>query len=197
MSSLINKAIIEIASGSASAWTSANPVLNNGEWGREDDTGRTKNGDGSTAWNDLIYSDAPPIGAQYIQYAISASNDAAVSLPTAEAPTALFGGTWEKLWETESVFFRTEGTLADTDRTSGLQEDQFQGHKWQLDLDATSGSAGTHAYLAGSFAIDGAVDGIATDSIKTPLDNGTDGTPRTGAFTHPKNRLMRIWRRTA
>src|SRR5690606_14801952 len=43
--------------GTAASWTSANPTLLAGEWGIETDTGRTKLGDGATAWNDLDYRD--------------------------------------------------------------------------------------------------------------------------------------------
>lgn len=39
----------------AANWTSANPVLAAGELGGETDTGKTKLGNGSTAWNSLAY----------------------------------------------------------------------------------------------------------------------------------------------
>ena len=38
----------------AANWTAANPVLAQGEQGKETDTGRIKNGDGTTAWNSLF-----------------------------------------------------------------------------------------------------------------------------------------------
>ena len=41
--------------GLASAWTTANPTLLEGEWGYETDTGKLKVGDGSTLWNSLGY----------------------------------------------------------------------------------------------------------------------------------------------
>lgn len=42
----------------AANWTAANPTnLGNGQIGYETDTGRTKIGDGSTAWNSLPYAD--------------------------------------------------------------------------------------------------------------------------------------------
>lgn len=41
--------------GTAAAWTSVNPVLDEGEEGYETDTGRRKVGDGTTAWNSLGY----------------------------------------------------------------------------------------------------------------------------------------------
>lgn len=40
----------------AANWTANNPVLLDGEWGKETDTGRVKIGDGSTAWNSLLYT---------------------------------------------------------------------------------------------------------------------------------------------
>lgn len=40
----------------AANWTAANPVLLNGEWAVESDTGRYKLGNGVTAWNDLVYA---------------------------------------------------------------------------------------------------------------------------------------------
>lgn len=39
----------------AAAWTAANPTLAAGEWGHETDTGRSKLGDGTTAWTVLGY----------------------------------------------------------------------------------------------------------------------------------------------
>lgn len=47
---------IEFRNGTASAWTSANPVLAAGEVGVETDTGQFKIGDGATAWNSLAYA---------------------------------------------------------------------------------------------------------------------------------------------
>lgn len=41
--------------GDAAWWTAENPVLNNGEPGFEEDTGRYKIGDGVTPWGDLEY----------------------------------------------------------------------------------------------------------------------------------------------
>lgn len=46
---------IQVRRGTASSWASANPVLAAGEWGYETDTKLYKIGDGSTAWNALVY----------------------------------------------------------------------------------------------------------------------------------------------
>lgn len=47
--------IIQIRRDTAANWTSANPVLADGETGLETDTGYRKTGDGTTAWADLDY----------------------------------------------------------------------------------------------------------------------------------------------
>ena len=55
---------IQLRRGTASQWTSANPVVAAGEVGFESDTRKMKVGDGTTAWTSLDYiaSDAPAIG---------------------------------------------------------------------------------------------------------------------------------------
>ena len=47
---------IQLRHDDAAAWTAANPVLDNGEFGVEDDTGLFKVGDAVTPWNELAYS---------------------------------------------------------------------------------------------------------------------------------------------
>jgi len=53
-------ATIQIRRDTAANWTSANPVLAQGEQGYETDTHRTKFGDGSTAWASLGYAFVNP-----------------------------------------------------------------------------------------------------------------------------------------
>ena len=47
---------IQIRRDLAANWTSANPILAQGEPGYETDTGKIKYGTGTTAWNSLAYS---------------------------------------------------------------------------------------------------------------------------------------------
>jgi len=55
---------IQFRRGTASAWTSANPTLAEGEMGIETDTDQFKIGDGLTAWTSLAYGGiAGPAGA--------------------------------------------------------------------------------------------------------------------------------------
>lgn len=49
---------IQVRRGTASEWTTANPVLSSGEFGYETDSAKFKIGDGSTAWASLAYSTA-------------------------------------------------------------------------------------------------------------------------------------------
>ena len=49
---------IQLKRTTASAWTSLNPTLDNGEFGYETDTAKFKIGNGSTAWTSLAYANA-------------------------------------------------------------------------------------------------------------------------------------------
>lgn len=46
---------IQVRRGTAAQWTAANPVLGDGEFGHESDTGKHKVGDGTSAWSVLEY----------------------------------------------------------------------------------------------------------------------------------------------
>lgn len=58
------QSLIQFRGGTASQWTSANPVLALGEPGYETDTGLVKYGDGASAWVDLFYAPAGAIETQ-------------------------------------------------------------------------------------------------------------------------------------
>ncbi len=64
MSEIIQQVITTDATGTAAAFTAANPVLKAGETGLETDTGYFKKGDGTTAWNSLEYKN--PIPNEYL-----------------------------------------------------------------------------------------------------------------------------------
>ena len=48
---------IQIRRDTAADWTTADPILTDGEMGYETDTGKMKIGDGSTVWTSLDYAD--------------------------------------------------------------------------------------------------------------------------------------------
>jgi hypothetical protein len=60
--------VIKLRRGTASQWTTANPVLGAGEVGLETNTNRTKYGDGSTAWSSLPYSVADASGTSSVDW---------------------------------------------------------------------------------------------------------------------------------
>jgi hypothetical protein len=72
---------IVIRRDTAAAWTAANPVLLNGEWGYETDARKLKIGDGVTVWSALSY------------YATSTSADAAATSAAAAAASAASAAT--------------------------------------------------------------------------------------------------------
>jgi hypothetical protein len=147
---------------------------------------------------DGLLANPYPVGSYYTQYPDASSNDDATEFPTSQRPATLFGGTWAEQWPTESVYFRTRGTLSDTNRTNGKQEDQYQGHWHQI---FGLGGSGTTVYgYSGTISKerstkDPAVfpNAIAAD----PVTDGTYGTPRTGAETRAVNRRIKVWKRTA
>ena len=53
-----------------------------------------------------------PIGSTYIQFAEDNG-----TFDTSKSPEKLFGGTWQLKYNTESVFFRTEGSLSEEGRS--------------------------------------------------------------------------------
>lgn len=65
---------IQIRRGTASNWTSVNPILAAGEAGYETDSGKLKIGDGTTSWTSLSYisSDAPGV-SEIAQDAVNAA----------------------------------------------------------------------------------------------------------------------------
>ena len=58
---------IQIRRDSSTNWQTVNPILANGEFGKETDTGKIKNGDGVTAWNDLPYCNSDVDLSNYVK----------------------------------------------------------------------------------------------------------------------------------
>lgn len=144
-----------------------------------------------------------PVGSFYWQAPSAETNTKATAFPTAEEPGELFGGTWEQRYDDEGVFFKTEGDpLSQTDgenneRTSGLQTDSEQDHWHEL-----KDNDGFEFYRDGTV---GGVQGIDQTGhtaggyfkARTIIASTTGGTPRTGKESRGRNRLMKLWYRTA
>lgn len=70
---------IQIRRDTAANWATVNPVLAQGEIGQELDTGRFKIGNGTTAWNSIIYATFG-ITPELINAAASSHSHAATNL---------------------------------------------------------------------------------------------------------------------
>ena len=141
---------------------------------------------------DLLY----PIGYQYTQY----PNDTTGLFREEDSPCSLFGGDWEKQFETESVFFRTEGSLANESRSSGLQLDAMQKMTSKLDLSVVTDTTLNNTEWAGVMRVSGLFsvqDFYATipnrGFSKLEFDNSQQA--RTATENRPVNMLMIIWKR--
>jgi hypothetical protein len=72
--------------GTASQWTSANPILNAGEIGWESDTNKFKIGDGTNHWSSLTYFlDATDMGGSFSDYVPLTQKDAANGVASLDA----------------------------------------------------------------------------------------------------------------
>ena len=145
----------------------------------------------------LIYSIIYPVGSYYVQYPAASSNDAATAFPSAYSPASLYGGTWELMYSTEGIVFQTE-SYDGAGRTSGLMEDQLQGH-WHImttsnGMIIVDGSAGSYSGFEPAVVADVKVN-RASYSGRGVITDGTNGTPRTGTRTSHRNRLMRVYKR--
>ena len=85
--------IIQLRGGTAAAWTSANPILAQNEFGVETDTNRMKRGDGATAWTSLAYFETGEVtlsGAQTFTNKVITYADNTL---TGVLPTSAIGST--------------------------------------------------------------------------------------------------------
>lgn len=69
----------------------------------------------------IVLNKIMPIGSTYIQFA---EDDG--TFDASKSPEKLFGGTWQLKYNTESVFFRTEGSLSEEGRSNGIQGDAIR-----------------------------------------------------------------------
>lgn len=144
-----------------------------------------------------------PVGSFYIQFPDADSNTTETAFPSSKSPATLFGGTWEAQWETEGIFFKTQGDpLTQTNgelnnRTDGLQTDMMQGHFHNVlasgaKIVVLSGSGERTFTLSG-----GSLTTSSFSTVNAAVQDGTNGTPRIGKETRGRNRMIIVWKRTA
>jgi hypothetical protein len=145
-----------------------------------------------------------PVGAFYVQYSDINENYDPQSerlFPASTAPAQLFGGKWEDQWPNEGIFFRTGGTLAQENRSLGLQEwglkNMYGWTSW-----AQSNYDGIGNALAGVFVEyqqkSGKSDaGYGDDNGGSNKFDSQKMALSSLGETRVKNRLIKVWRRVA
>ena len=168
---------------------------------------------------DALHAAFHPVGSYYTQYPVATATTHAAMFPAARTPAQLFGGTWTERFQGEEVFFGTTGGGADT---SGAQLGARRGQRWNVSAWAAGGVAGIEPdmirNIAGGVNVAGLLGNVETRHQSGALAMGGYGsTPRseasgsvpggididasrvapTGAVCKPRNRLVRVWERTA
>jgi len=159
-----------------------------------------------------------PVGCYYTQYPVTGQSTLANMFPSSESPATLFGGTWTEMYASEDVFFRTgaigngrgSATFANGSvgsgsgtGTAGVQPDAIRNITGEASLADASGSFGL---LQPTAIVSGAIKkGTATNYVASGSSNnsgyrlGIDAclSVPTDTTNHPKNRLIKVWKKTA
>ena len=141
-----------------------------------------------------------PIGSTYIQFA---EDDG--TFDASKSPEKLFGGTWQLKYNTESVFFRTEGSLSEEGRSNGIQGDAIRNITGNFD--SYHNNNGNHNNWKNSpfsfsyftsppsgFNPSGANNGILTH---ININFNASKVVTTASENRTKNRKIRIYKRIA
>lgn len=144
----------------------------------------------------IIQDKIMPIGATYIQFA---EDDG--TFDASKSPEKLFGGTWQLKYNTESVFFRTEGSLSEEGRSNGIQQDAMQKltgtihtyntQEHRIIMDGT----GCFSIESGGGYGSNSDTGLLQVSQGVKFDNSKQA--RTSTENRTKNRKIRIYKRIA
>jgi hypothetical protein len=155
-----------------------------------------------------------PVGSYYTQYPETGQSTIAGMFPAAKSPATLFGGTWTERYASEDVFFRT-GALGT--RRGQIWNDSLTwnptNHKYTatgatvgIEPDAIRNILGSAGHFPASAETEEGVltmsgsQNIATtgNAYQTQLllFNASRAVP-TDTANHPKNRLIKVWERTA
>jgi len=154
-----------------------------------------------------------PLGSYYTQYPVEGQSTIAGMFPSSESPAELYGGTWTDMY-LEDVFFRTGNTL-------GIHRGQrWLGTSWSnngtvgVEPDTIRNIHGEIAPIwAGNWAQNGVIDVFDTftyegvNNLMVPdtgymiyginlMINASRVVP-TDNDNHPKNRLLKVWKKTA
>ncbi|MEI0447887.1 phage tail protein [Brachyspira intermedia] len=144
----------------------------------------------------IVLNKIMPIGSTYIQFA---EDDG--TFDASKSPEKLFGGTWQLKYNTESVFFRTEGSLSEEGRSNGIQQDAMQKltgtihtyntQEHRIIMDGT----GCFSIESGGGYGSNSDTGLLQVSQGVKFDNSKQA--RTSTENRTKNRKIRIYKRIA
>jgi len=137
------------------------------------------------ALNNIIVA---PIGMCYTQY------------PGTETPSTLFGGTWTLMFNTEGVFFRTEGNNA-SNFGGGIQGDAIRNITGGIQTDVSGGN-GNFVGPSGAFTVSNGgrrpaqAYGGSSAGNRNAHFSASNVVP-TASENRPRNLTVRVWRKTA
>jgi len=134
-------------------------------------------------WQEIYHTgNFPPVGYVYTQY------------PGTPSPSELFGGTWTLMFNTEGVFFRTEGQYA-LSFGSGVQEDALQGHGHTFRYNSTPAYSDNPGSGVGTHH--SSTSRSAANRVTNPISLSSYGSVRYAPETRSRNLTVRVWRKTA
>ena len=215
MSSLITNATIQIRKDTAGNWTSNNPTPAAGEWCLETDTGRTKIGNGSTAWTSLLYSGEGitgeiktwPLAAAPTGFLIC--NGAAISRTTYARLFAVIstnfgvgdGSTTFNLPDYRGLFLRGAGAhgtlnMADGNDVDGgsvgnENVDQMFAHWHEFEFRGNTTPSNSTLYINHGISVGpSATQSTSNDGVKGAYTDGVNGPPNDGPETYPSHGVI-------
>ncbi len=146
---------------------------------------------------DVVY----PVGIFYTQYPDVDSNDETTAFPINRRPGGLFPGTtWVEQY-TDGGFFRTKGGNSGESRVNGVQDyalKRLTGYTTYVQADYWRRAVGQDGVFANSvdYLTGGTDSGSSSDGVvRSYFDSAIQALPST-TEVRPKNRLMKIWKRT-
>jgi hypothetical protein len=154
-----------------------------------------------------------PVGSFYTQYPESGQSTIADMFPSTKSPATLFGGTWTERFASEDVFFRTgalggrRGQTWDdaakaytaTGATAGVEPDAIRNIKAGFSDVSHLRHTTQNAQPTGAFVPGIVTNAAANVTYSNTSISGIDASRDVPADTanHPKNRLIKVWERTA
>jgi hypothetical protein len=149
-------------------------------------------------------NDAWPAGSFYTQYPLAGQSTIANMFPSSGSPATLFGGTWTEMYAGEKVFFMGGLSSVESNRSSGIQQDAIRNITGQFEaLPQSADNAGFIRNGSGAFTVVkisgywSSAQLIQPDRYGDSANFDASRVVSTDSTNHPKNRPVKVWRRTA